>query len=500
MNLVAIFNEDERVVYNQDDVVIETNNLKNIERFLKDKQIIKEQLELEENMFSLDSDDMFDYLNNKMSILLNGNSKKKLIKNLNKYLEQPLELNDFKSLTLIIDDIDDLIKNKEFVEKYEKNIFIDFGKTDFNENMLNKLKTLKFLKEPLVTHQYNNGNYYLLDEFLQTLDYSLEIKSFSDKYCLSTLEKIMFIYDYLKDRVYKKDKIYKNSSDLNKVIKGDSIVCSGFVNIFSSVCNFLGIHTEKRFYYKKKDGHVTNICYIKDDKYNFSGVLEFDVTWDSKKEQEDKNEDSYNYYGLSLDRAKKIKESLDLIPSTDYHITDFERIEKSFDLYEDFSVPTLAVDFLKRVRTFYINLKKYEKVKELTILIDKINNEEISDLELNSYIEEIDKLKSQSLDSETFLKVFLQTRRIEHFLNPKKYNYDKDTIFKVLDSKYKKGEATKLLISIFGEDYYQEAVLERTLNNNYFSSMNGSSIDKLKLDKERLELANVITKINGKGR
>jgi len=499
MDLVVFFSDEDKITYNIDDVVVGVEKLNKIEELLKNKTFIKEELELEKSMFSFSSDDMYEYLENKMSILLNGISKKKLIKNLKKYLETPLELKEFKSLTLVVEDIDDLLNNKEFIENYEKPIFIDFDKIDINEEMLKKLKTIKFVNEPLVKHQYNNGNYYLLSEFLETLNYSIEIKKVIEEYKLSTLEKLMFIYDYLKDRVYKKDKIYENSSDLNKVVKGDSIVCSGFVNIFSSICNFLGIHTEKRFYYNDDDGHVTNICYVNDEKYKFNGVLEFDVTWDSKKEKNSQNEDNYSYFGLSLNTSEKVKEKVDLLVSNDYHITDFERIEKAFKIYKSYPSQILGQEFMKKILSFYTNLKNYEKVEEIKDLIGKLLNED-EEINLDKYMEEIKSLKNNGLDSETFLKVFLQTRRIEHYLNPKKYIYDEETIFKVLNSKYKRSETTNLLISIFGESYYQENILKKLLNDPYFSDMDGNEKEKLKLDKERLELANVITKISRKGR
>jgi len=499
MDLVVFFSDEDKITYNIDDVVVGVEKLNKIEELLKNKTFIKEELELEKSMFSFSSDDMYEYLENKMSILLNGSSKKKLIKKLSKYLKQPLEIKDFNSLTLVVEDINDLLDNKEFIEKYDKNISIDFGKTDFNEDILNKLKTINFLNEPLVKHQYNNGNYYLLNEFLETLNYSIEIKKLVEKYNLSTLEKLMFIYDYIKDRVYKEDSVYENSSDLNKVINGSSIVCSGFVNMFSSVCNFLGIHTEKRYYYRDdEDGHVTNICYVNDEKYKKKCVLEFDVTWDSKKNKDDKNEDKYNYFGLSLNTEEKIKETAELLPSSDYHITDFERIEKAFSLYESFPSQILGQDFLKRVSSFYKNLKDYEKIEEINKTIEELSNEQ--ELNLENFMEDVNNFKKMGLDSETFLKVFLQTRRIEHYLNPKKYNYDKETLFNVLNSKYKKSETTNLLVSIFGEEHYQNIVLKNTLNDPYFSSIDGTLKEKLELDKERLELANVITKINGKGR
>ena len=115
-------------------------------------------------------------------------------------------------------------------------------------------------------------------------------------------------------------------------------------------------------------------------------------------------------------------------------------------------------------------------------------------------MEDVNNIKKIGLDSETFLKVFLQTRRIEHYLNPKKYNYDIETIFNVLNSKYKRNETTNLLISIFGEEHYKNIVLKNALNNPYFSSIDGTLKEKLGLDRERLELANVITKISRKGR
>ena len=43
-----------------------------------------------------------------------------------------------------------------------------------------------------------------LKEFLDTLTYVEETKQLTEKFNLSELEKLMFIYDIIKDRVYNK--------------------------------------------------------------------------------------------------------------------------------------------------------------------------------------------------------------------------------------------------------------------------------------------------------
>ena len=69
----------------------------------------------------------------------------------------------------------------------------------------------------------------------------------------------MFLYDYLKTRIYKEDKNYSNSASLSRVTLGESIVCLGYSNLFSAIANLIGISTYVKTYINmlnKYDGTI----------------------------------------------------------------------------------------------------------------------------------------------------------------------------------------------------------------------------------------------------
>lgn len=479
MELVVYLNKNKLVTYNNDFVYIELDNLDNINNMLADKHLIKKQLYTEKDYDPCD---------------------KKTIDKLNKYLNKSLTLKDFKKITIETRDINYLLANKSFLESYDKDIFINLKTNSFKIEDIETLKKFDFKKDPLISHEYNNDHYYPLKDFSDSLQMVLKIKSLAEKFDLSEIEKLMFIFDVIKDRVYIKEE-GNNSRDLNKVIKDESgsIVCSGFANIFSSVANFLGIKTEKRYYRKDNEnvGHVTNICYINDKTYNYRGILEFDTTWDCKHNKNDKNEDSYHFFGKSLNNSVRVKKKIDnLEVDTVLGLTSIDNVDKAYDLYNRLKVNFFAQPLLDRILTIYKYLgdsKKIEEIIKLKKLIEEKN--EIKEEDIEKLVFEINNFKNQGLNGEIFLHSFLKVRRIEHYLNPKKYNYGKDTIVKIYNSKFSKSKDTKLLESILGEDYINELILKETLTDPYFKDMNLSQEDKLKLDKERLELANVISRI-----
>ncbi len=486
--IVELENEDD-VTYNNETVYINTKKLDKINELLSIKKYIKNQINFEERQ--IDEDDLFDI--------------KKLIESLYKYLDNPLTLDDFKEITIKTNNIDDLFKNKSFLKNYENDIFINLNTNNFTYDKIKELSNMKFKGNVYVRHEYNNNNYYELKEFLDTLTYVEETKQLTEKFNLSELEKLMFIYDIIKDRVYNKKGDYNESRDLDKVIKGDAIVCSGFANIFSSVANLLGIKTEKRFYFNEDEnvGHVTNICYINDTSYNYKGILEFDTTWDSKSNKRKANEDSYNFFGLSLEKAKKIKEEgYNQIEDEEFYLNSVSRVKKQYKSYQLFNLSFITKSLLEQIKQVFINLKDEKKVKEIDDLINNIEDSiSIKEQDIEDLMKKIKDFESKNLSSNIFLKVFIKTRRIEHYLNPKKYNYDKDTIFKVFSSRYSESETTRLFRLIFGNDGYNDMILKNALTDSYFEKMSDLKPSaKIALDKERIELLNVITKIDRKGR
>ncbi|MDO4376266.1 MAG: hypothetical protein Q4C33_03725, partial [bacterium] len=180
-----------------------------------------------------------------------------------------------------------------------------------------KICHFECLNEPIIESSYN-VNSASMSEMRNALDIAMNLRDSLNDKNLSPLEKLMFLYDYLKTRVYSEDDVYENSASLTKVIDGESIVCLGYANIFAVVANMLGIETEVKGYRnteKENSGHSTVISYINDNKYNYHGVLEFDPTWDSKKNSEDNNFTlNYNWFGLSPVLAEECKKGVHLEP------------------------------------------------------------------------------------------------------------------------------------------------------------------------------------------
>lgn len=152
------------------------------------------------------------------------------------------------------------------------------------------MKECKDYKDFYVNLQGNSG-YVKLDECKKIMN---EIKKYVDhikKLNLSPLESILYAYDMVRDRVYKKENTddYSLSRDLKNVLFGNEIVCVGYSRILSCIFDNLGIDNNL-IYLSSKDnssGHLRNAVYVDDQKYGVSGYYYLDATWDSKRQEND---------------------------------------------------------------------------------------------------------------------------------------------------------------------------------------------------------------------
>ena len=175
----------------------------------------------------------------------------------------------------------------------------------FNICDYEKIKELAYNNLDIINQLYiyleGNENYVSIIDALKTIEKIHNQIGFVKSLNLSQMETIMFLYDYVRNRVYKyedeKDD-YKESRDLSSVLFGDKIVCVGYTNLFNSMLNFLGINAESVYYdgkdnkISKSSGHVRSIIKVNDPKYDITGIYLFDPTWDSK---ESSNSDNYLY-------------------------------------------------------------------------------------------------------------------------------------------------------------------------------------------------------------
>ena len=189
-----------------------------------------------------------------------------------------------------------------------------------NEKIIGIIKSNLFNDKTNYKTKYNYYDYVNGDKAVDTLNYVNNIKNYVKHFNLSKIETAMFVYDLTRERTYKEttsNNISKSRS-LSEVYNSEEIVCAGFSQIYSAILNELGIKSDTVIYRNidesKHFGHMANIIYINDNKYDISGVYETDVTWGSKKEDSNTYLNSYKTFMNSIISTIKYKKVLDLEP------------------------------------------------------------------------------------------------------------------------------------------------------------------------------------------
>lgn len=404
-----------------------------------------------------------------LEIYLNGNT--------NNFFEI-----DKKIKVLIVKEDEDILKFiKKSFDEFNEIVISCCEESNFNQiSMLfssNKkiiidsdnlsYSTLQKLKETFgnnfyVRSKYNLYEDVLVDEYFETMDKLYKMKEEIEKYNLSPLEKIIYIYDLVKERIYKKSSLSEAySRDLTKVLKEDEIVCAGYANIMSNLTNLLGINTYVKNYYneEKNDGHATVGIYLNDFKYNIHGVFECDPTWDSKKSVDD--EKFINNYAWCMEsfKASEKKKEYRLIPKND------DLLKGLTKAYQDLFNKSIVYDilknsffniFYKKASNFYKTIGLFDKANEVLKLIDICEIDNVNDIynDILSYF-------NIKIEPTIFIKALYNARRFEYLNNPSVRRLTFDDIESSINNKYNLNMMSRIsfLIEygtiesiIFGED------------------------------------------------
>ena len=157
-----------------------------------------------------------------------------------------------------------------------------------------------------------NDDLITFKEYKDTIDSINQKINDIEKYNFSPLEKIMYAYDMVRDKVYveveeNEDKMI--SRNLTTALLGDKIVCVGYAKIFQTLVEKLGIECKIVYLMKpnKDEGHARNVIFVKDDKYGVEGVYYFDPTWDNKEDEFDTEFlYSYKHFAMTKQRMDEI--------------------------------------------------------------------------------------------------------------------------------------------------------------------------------------------------
>lgn len=218
-----------------------------------------------------------------------------------------------------------IVSALELSKKLNKKITIDGRNISLKDykNILSNYDMKSLENIDLEILYQNQSSAISTKELYQTACIIDNISRKIEKHNLSPLEKIIYAYDIAKNKVYEECQDNKdNPRDLNKVLQSGYAVCVGHSNMFNAILKNLGINALPLISTKTK--HQRSLVYINDKKYNIDGAYAFDVTGDSRKNNEYIN--NYNYFGVIPSNSEKD------CPSDNYNIINVS-MEELLQIY-----------------------------------------------------------------------------------------------------------------------------------------------------------------------
>ena len=334
-------------------------------------------------------------------------------------------------------------------------VIIDISNLDDNDIKKNE-KILEYLELELnCSFQYRYDSYATssIGEILNAIDFVERQVQIIRHYQLSPLEILMFVYDKVRDKKYSRETSLESldvSRNLSKVIGGNSIVCAGFANLARAILNKVGIYTEN-IYWKNKNflshGHVSNISYINDLKYDIHGIFEMDATKGCKKDNNSASTfQSYFYFANSLDRVFGKNLDNGLIYNDNYNNL-FYKVRKQYEKYCNIfdNASSIVVNFqglllVKELKKIFLLLGI--DIIKLDVIISDIQNlenknvikDKIDKMFANDGI--IKSLFHSNIDYSDFMNILYQVRRVEHSIDPDKFLFSGEDMYQIIKRFY----------------------------------------------------------------
>ena len=345
-------------------------------------------------------------------------------------------------------------------------------------------------------HMVGNDLPITISDFKQIQKTISDIVEEVNRYSFSPLEKVMYVYDIVRDRKYISEddnESYTVSRDLSKVLYGDKIVCVGYANIIKAVLDRLGI-SNISYIEKNKEkyspGHQYNCVYLKDDSYDIDGIYFLDATGDRKRLDDNSHFERYIYF-------LKNKKEMDDLHDNKYVDTTLPSLFSvlSLDFINNLTVDKIRnlskneVDTINRVSllvdktTLIKPLMLYTKTSLPPILRQKIDITFIKD-RLNKYR----LLLSENINKETLLKAIYNVRKVEYYYNPEKFDLSRTSLFHTFlfsfeDPEY--GYMTQGEYDFF-RIIYGKSFIRKLQNTKDFSSVFKSEEMDKKIEQVRL--------------
>ena len=366
MELVVKKSNKNEIIFNEKKVYFLTKNIFEIGNINEPKSIVKSLIHNDEsfnglqmNFVSLNA--IFNYSIGKITkkelnlLLRKEDFSYVLILSIDKKIEEYRNIYDrlshctFDNITIYCDKKEinnSLILANSLSEKKViiKSINISLG--DFYKT-LKKLDVTKYNKNNIVVDFEDSSELMSIPKLFNVCK---DVKLYADKianFNLSNLEKTMYVYDLVKERLYKESKKdLGESRDIDKVIFGNHITCVGYARLMKSILSFLGINS--KVVVSKEKNHAMCLTYLKDKNYNIDGFFAFDPTSDSRKEKEKEEYiNKYHFFAVpvsSMNKSIPIEELIKIDMPLDELLISLENKE---DTITDSGIKNSIISFFK---------------------------------------------------------------------------------------------------------------------------------------------------------
>lgn len=358
------------------------------------------------------------------------------------------------------------------------------------------------------------------DDILNATQQILSIKNEILKYNLSPFEQIMYAYDIVRSRKYKKStENYTASRDTIKILNSDNIVCLGYSKLFETILTELNINVEtiKLNYIGMKVGHARNLVTVIDPKYNLNHILVFDTTFDSNKMDDNSYLKKYKFFARTLSAFEK-SENAKIDGQEEYNISI---MKKTISLLSETN-KLEAANLILLIKNPWkrINIDKYLKEnpldskynKEIEKILSNDSflyvmfprfNHEIVEILKDFYKATVEML-NRKVPIESFAKCLYQVRRIEAYKDPSVYSFDIDELIEIVDDYYMSENELEPSLNEQQNQLFKQLMLKRkSMEQTVIESIQEleciskiSDNDKIEKDIKRIYLLNKLKELN----
>lgn len=362
------------------------------------------------------------------------------------------------SFRVLLENISDNVNLQPIIDQLPDGMIFEFEDAN-NRQIINAIKGNNFRPATRFMDKYNNSNKGIeKDNMLSYLEEMELIKETVSKFNLSDMEKLMFIYDIVRNKIYKEVAVDENankSRDLAYVINSEQVVCLGFANYFASLANLLGVYTEVRDY-EDENGvlvHSTVVSYVNDAEYGIKGIFEFDPTNESRRNKNNRSFlKKYSRFAMPV--------ALDKVSRTSSQMLLFEIVKKYNKLSNLSSVILLgsvvkqSFDNFMVVAQKYFNVTKnqqgksqiYEIVANGSVDLEKVNKL-VEDNGFKIVNGEL-KCSQLKLTISDFVQILYNARSAAATINSSLYSFSGNELIAIIQSAYKNADISEILTSL----------------------------------------------------